>query len=77
MKIVFAAVLFLVGVTGLILFITHDLKSGKRYRNAERTTGVVTGQKEDYVMSAYGSGPANRQKRRYYQYTVQKCIPIM
>lgn len=70
MKIVFAAVLILIGVIGLILFITHDLKSGRRYRNAERTTGVVTGQMEDCVMSAYGSGPANRQKRRYHQYKV-------
>lgn len=70
MKIVFAAVLILVGVTGLILFIAHDLKSGKRYRSAERTTGVVTGQMEDYMLSAYGGGPANRQKRRYHQYKV-------
>lgn len=55
----------------LILIISGDMESAKRYRNAKRSRGRIIGQREDYTIAAYGGGPAGANRRRYRQYEVE------
>lgn len=68
---ILAGVLIAVGMIILVLVISGDVKSAKRYRKAKRIRGRITGQREDYTLAAYGGGPAGVKRRRYRQYEVE------
>lgn len=58
----------------LFRLILEDMKSGRRYRDAEACTGIVMEQMEDYQISAYGSGGTGTHTRTYRQYKIQYVL---
>ena len=62
------AVMFAIGAIGILfIFISYDIKQMKRYKNANRSGGIILEWLGDENVSAYG----RNQTRKYNRYKVQ------